>query len=200
MSTNTNTNTYLCNTCDKKYTRKSSLEKHIVLCEFLTRTKREKQILNEEDRDIPSYHQLVNIVQELSIKYNALENQLSEMQKWVEKKKKKINVVSWLNMNIEPTMHFQEWTNSFVIHEEHFQFLMGNTITDCFQHILEEHLTTPAQIYPIKCFSQKSNLFYIFTPEKEWRQMAFEDFTYLLKIIQSKLLKSLSSWKIQNKK
>jgi hypothetical protein len=211
-------NTYICNTCDKKYTRKSSLEKHSVLCAFLIKTEREKQIQKEEERDIPSYLQLVNIVQELSIKYNKLENELTEMQKWVEKKKKKINVISWLNTNMETTITFSDWVNSFSIHEEHFQFLMNNTIVDCFQNILEENLTTQKSktetetVHPIKCFSQKNNLFYIYAipipipiPNEsidcvcEWRQMSFDDFIYLLKVIQSKLLKALMLWKTKNK-
>lgn len=203
---------HTCDTCDKKYTQKSSLQKHIVLCAFITKTKREKQIQNEEDTDIPTYFQLVHIVQELSIKYNKLENQLSEMQKWVEKKKKKINVVSWLNINMEPRIYFQDWIKTFVIKEQHFQFLMENTIVDCFQHILEEQLTaretkeskeaeaeSESNLYPIKCFSQKSNLFYIYTSDKEWRQMMFEDFIHLFKQIQGQLLKALTAWKIKNK-
>ena len=204
-------NVYSCDTCDKKYTQKSSLQKHIVLCGFITKTKREKQIQKEEDSDIPTYFQLVNIVQELSIKYNKLENQLTEMQKWVEKKKKKINVISWLNINMEPRIYFQDWIKTFVIKEEHFRFLMENTIIDCFQNILEEHLTTRETkeaetesnletVYPIKCFSQKNNLFYIYTSDKEWRQMTFEDFISLFKQIQGQLLKALTLWKIQNKK
>jgi hypothetical protein len=199
-------NVYSCDTCDKKYTQKSSLQKHIVLCGFITKTKREKQIQKEEDSDIPTYFQLVNIVQELSIKYNKLENQLTEMQKWVEKKKKKINVISWLNINMEPRIYFQDWIKTFVIKEEHFRFLMENTIIDCFQNILEEHLTIRETesnletVYPIKCFSQKNNLFYIYTSDKEWRQMSFEDFICLFKQIQGQLLKALTTWKIQNKK
>jgi len=190
---------HACDTCDKKYTQKSSLQKHIVLCGFITKTKREKQIQNEEDTDIPTYFQLVHIVQELSIKYNKLENQLSEMQKWVEKKKKKINVVSWLNINMEPHIYFQDWIQTFVIREEHFQFLMENTIIDCFQNILEEQLTKKEIVYPIKCFSQKSNLFYVYTSDKEWHQMTFEDFIHLFKQIQGQLLKALTTWKIKNK-
>jgi len=55
-------------------------------------------------------------------------------------------------------------------------------------------------VYPIKCFSQKNNLFYIYTSDKEWRQMTFDDFISLFKQIQGQLLRALTSWKIQNKK
>lgn len=65
------------------------MEKHTVLCAFLIKTEREKQIQNEEDKDIPSYLQLVGIVQELSLKYSLLEKEMTEMQKWVEKRKRR---------------------------------------------------------------------------------------------------------------
>ena len=199
----------MCNTCDKKYMRKSSLEKHSVLCEFLIKTEREKQIQKQEETDIPSYHQLVNIVQQLSLKYSRLENEMEEMRKWVEKKKKKINVVNWLNTNVIPYTSFHDWVNTISINDEHFQLLMTNNIVDCFQAILEEYLSSQIlqpgsgstlQIYPIKCFSQKQNLFYIYLSDGgEWRQMTFEDFMQLFKIIQSKLLKATTEWKQKNK-
>lgn len=210
---NMSKNIYLCDTCDKKYIKKSSLEKHIVLCAFLTKTKREKHIQQEEDNDIPTYLQLVHIVQELSIKYNKLENQLEEMHKWVEKKKKKINVISWLNENMTPRFYFQDWIDGFNIHEEHFQFLIEHSIVECFQYILEEQLTKregegeakgeakaeAETVYPIKCFSQKNNLFYIYVSDNNWRQMTFDDFIYLFKKIQGRLLKALTAWKAKNK-
>ena len=191
---------YTCNTCDKKYMRKSSLEKHAVLCAYLIKTEREKQIQKQEEADIPTYHGLVNIVQELSLKYIRLENEMEEMRKWVEKKKKKINVINWLNANILPSTSFHEWANTININDEHFRLLMTNNIVDCFQSILEEYLSlSVTQIFPIKCFSQKQNLFYIYLSENEWRQMTFEDFMYLFKIIQGKLLKTTAEWKQKNK-
>jgi len=194
--------TYKCTTCEKKYSRKSSYDKHLILCDFLIKSKEEKKIINEESRDLPNYMQLVNIVQELSLKYVRLENQLSDMQKWVEKKKKKINVISWLNDTIYPTKSFLQWSASLQIEDRHFEFLLENTIIQTIQLILEENVTNSSvqpEILPIKCFSQKSNLFYIYTAEVGWHVMAFEDFIKILKPIQSKLLNTLIQWKTTNK-
>jgi hypothetical protein len=192
---------YGCETCGKKYLRKSSLEKHIILCEFLSKTKREKDILKEEENDLPSYLQLTYIVQELSLKYSKLEKQMEDMQKWIEKKKKKINVISWLNSNVEPPQTFTDWINELILKEEHFEFLMENNIIQTIHLILEENLTSN-KIYPIKSFSQKINVFYICESNKSrciWKQMIFEDFAKLLKNIQNKLLILLSQWRITNK-
>jgi hypothetical protein len=194
-----NTN-YCCILCEKKYTRKSSYDKHVVLCDFLFSSKREKQITNQETEDMPSYHQLVNIVQELTIKYSQMENKLAAMQKWVEKKKKKINVIQWLNNNSEPTSQaFEEWIKNINIQENHFEYLMKNNIVETVQCILEEYITNSNSNIPIKCFSQKTNCFYIYENNNEWRQMIFEDYTKLLNIIQRKLLITLTDWREKNK-
>ena len=191
---------HYCQTCDKTYMRKSSLEKHKILCDFLSKTKREKKISKEEEDDLPSYLQLTYIVQELSLKYSKLENQMDEIQKWIEKKKKKINIISWLNTNIEADLTFQDWVTHFELNESHFEFLMENNIFQTIYLIFEDNFSTD-KIYPIKTFTQKNNLFYICETIEPcvWRQMTFEDFIKILKIIQNKLLILLSQWRITNK-
>jgi len=203
--------TYTCVICEKHYSRKSSYDKHKILCDFLIKSKEEKKILNEEADDLPTYMQLVSIVQELSLKYTRLETQLTDMQKWVDKKKKKINVISWLTDTIHPTKTFLQWTSSLKVEEHHFEFLLENTIIQAMQLILEENVTnntSQPEILPIKCFSQKSNLFYIYDTPKPlseppeeciWRVMAFEDFIKILKPIQNKLLTILLDWKTAKK-
>jgi hypothetical protein len=50
-----------CAVCNKQYTRKSSLDKHKILCDFKMKTKRERQIDMEESSDIPTYYELIKI-------------------------------------------------------------------------------------------------------------------------------------------
>ena len=64
---------YSCSLCKKEYTRKGSLDKHTVLCEFKSKSRLELQVAVEEASDKPTYDQLVQIVQELSIKYVKME-------------------------------------------------------------------------------------------------------------------------------
>jgi hypothetical protein len=58
-------------------------------------------------------------------------------------------------------------------------------------------------VCPIKCFSQKPNIFYVSekTPDGKsiWRQLELDELLLLLKKIQSKLLVELSRWKLENK-
>jgi hypothetical protein len=84
---------YCCNLCKKSYTRKSSLDKHKLLCDYKTKSKLEHKVEDEELGDTPTYEQLVKIVQELAFKYVKLEEKIEQMQVWVSQKKQKIKVI-----------------------------------------------------------------------------------------------------------
>jgi hypothetical protein len=203
---NLNNRKYCCDICKKDYIRKSSLDKHKILCDFKYKTEREREIELEESSDIPNHYQLVKIVQELMIKNNRLEERINEMQKWVDKKKKKINVILWLNTNINPTIGFKEWAMTLVeVKEEHVEYLMENNLYQTMQKIFEYNLPEDNEdfVYPIKCFSQKGNMFYIADKSEDgkgiWRQMVHSDLSNLLVIINSKMLLCLTKWKHNNK-
>jgi hypothetical protein len=165
---------------------------------------RERQIEIEEAGDIPTHYELTKIVQELTLKLTKMEEKMEEMQKWVEKRKKKINVVLWLNTNSVPFVGFNEWVNNYItIKTDHLQDLMENTLFTTIQKIIEYNLDASSETkYPICCFSQKQNIFYICEKkedtEPEWRHAALTDITLLLKVIQNKLTKEFLIWKTAN--
>jgi len=201
-------NKYCCRVCNKQYTNKSSLVKHKILCDFKAKTEREKEIEFEESGDMPTQVQLVRIVQELTIKMMKMEEKMAEMQKYVDKKKKKINVVSWLNTNINPTIGFLEWINiSLTVVPEHFHILMEDTLFNTIQKIFEDNLCNKTDfVYPIYAFSQKPGIFYVCEKKEtdtnelinEWRQLVLADMVLMLKTIQNRIIKELTKWKIEN--
>jgi hypothetical protein len=195
---------FCCGVCNKPYTLKSSLDKHKILCEFKMKTKRENQIELEELGDIPSHLQLVKIVQQLSLELEKANEKLSEMEKWVSKKKRKLNIVLWLNTNVTPTMGFLEWVHTeLVVKPDHFENLMENNLFNTIQQIFVDNLSTKEDmVYPISCFTQKSGVFYICEKKEdgspEWRQLVLEDMVLLLKIVKNNMLKQVTKWKEEN--
>lgn len=198
------TTQYCCLVCNKQYTKKSSLDKHKILCDFKLKSKREKQIETEELGDVPTHLELVKIVQELTLKMMKMDTKMEEMQKWVVKKKKKINVISWLNSNVSSSIGYLEWVHTCVnVNSEHFEGLMENNIYHTFQQILQHNLSkTDDYMYPICCFTQKPGLFY--KCEKngdeitEWKEMDNSDILLLLKMIHTNMIKELTKWKNDN--
>jgi len=196
-----------CLLCGKKYIQKSSLKKHNILCEFQQRTKREKQIDKEEIQDIPTYQELVQIVQELSLKYEKMEIQMQEFQKWTQKTKKKMNVLDWLNENVTPEQDFYSWLKEINIQEDHFNCLMEQNAIETFQQVIE-HCIPLKNLNPLQSFSQKTNIIYIFTntntndnqeKKEKWIEMTWDIFIKILQNIQHKLLKELSIWREKHK-
>ena len=112
---------YRCLICKKEYTRKTSLDKHKLLCDYKSKSKSELITEDEEIGDKPSYDQLVKIVQELSIKYGKMETKLDDLQQWIARRKKKQDVISWLNANVNATVGFLEWVTMLIeVNAKHF--------------------------------------------------------------------------------
>lgn len=200
------TSMYSCALCKKGYTRKSSLDKHMVLCEFKSKSKLELQVAVEEAPDKPTYDQLVKIVQELSIKYVRMEEKMGEMQQYIDRKKKKVDVIGWLNAHVRPTTGYIEWTNSIVsVEPSHFLYLLRpeTTIFDTIHEVFAYNLEKRDFICPLTCFAQKNGVFYICEPEQEngfvWVELELKDFVLLLKQVQRKLIGELSEWRKENR-
>jgi hypothetical protein len=197
---------YKCLICKKEYTKKASIDKHRILCDFKSKSKAELIIEDEESSDKPTYDQLVKIVQELAIKQEKMAEKMEEMQQYIARKKQKLDVITHLNQNVNATIGFLEWVTSTIqVSAAHFVHLMENTVFQTFQLILEQNLINPDPkfVYPIKCFKDKANIFYICEKGDEnesiWRPAEATEITQLLKKIQVLLLSELAKWKLTNK-
>lgn len=202
-------NKYCCSVCKKSYTRKSSLDKHKILCDFKSKSKQEHQLDEEELGDTPTHEQLVKIVQELTFKYVKLEEKMEHLQKWVNQKKQKIKVIDWLNEHVVSTIGFKEWMSVIQVLPDHALSLFENNIFQAFQLIIEYNFTQNLKetnndfVYPIKCFSQKTNIFYVCekTPDNKcvWEQVSTDVVLVFLRKIQNKIIGELTKWKLENK-
>jgi hypothetical protein len=207
-SISTNNSSYSCPTCKKPYTRKGSLEKHKVLCEFKSKSKLDLQVEVEEASDKPTYDQLVKIVQEFAIKHGKLEEKVNEMQQYIDRKKKKVDVIAWLNTHVKPTTGYLEWVNIIVtVEPSHFQYLLKpeTTIFDLIHEVFVYNFLKRDFICPFTCFAQKNGIFYICEPLADgssfsWKELVLADFVMLLKRVQKKLLGELSEWRKTNQK
>jgi pterin-4a-carbinolamine dehydratase len=202
-STSSSSSSYCCDLCKKSYTRKSSLDKHKLLCDYKSKSKLDYKVEDEELGDVPTHEQLVKIVHELAFKYVKLEEKVEQMQAWVSQKKQKIKVIDWLNEHVNATIGFKEWTTTITVTPHIALSLIDYNAFQIFQHVLEYNLSKGTEfIHPIKCFSQKQNVFYVCekTPDGKnvWTQMETDDLLLVLKKVQNKLLSELSKWKLEN--
>jgi len=190
-----------CEYCGKEYTRKTSWQRHVLLCETLHKSKREQLCEQEETDNIPTRAELYHIIQELAVKYENLQEKMNELQKWVQSKKKKVDIIDWLNSHFPhpsyPTL--TTWICRLQIDECHVQQLMEESLVQTIQNILRTHLPTNTPL-PLAAFTQKTNILYtLYQIEIDntftWKTFSQEEFVSLIKQIHSRLLRRLCEWR-----
>jgi len=205
-----------CVYCGKSYKTRKNLDKHIILCEIWHQSKSKKNTnitkkSNDDEDDtiiIPSQKQMYQIILELANKCNRLENKVNELNKFITKKIKKIDVLDYLNNDLQkPNISFDNITEIIKVNEQDIEYLFNNSYLETMNHILTRsiynHDNNPL---PIIAFIQKQNYIYIFdktnsqTQENNlsWQTISREKFIRFLNIIQFKISKAFSEWRKTN--
>lgn len=194
-----------CEFCSKQYKLRSSFNKHHILCEVIYRANRSRSVnkeTEEVEQELPSPKLMYQMFLELAFKYNKLEEKVEQMSKFVNKTKKKINVLEWLNNNsdFKPALVFENLSNSIHILETDIQFLFNNNFYDLLNLILTRHIYDDAFCSPLFSFIQKSNTIYIYSDLKSdlnclWIELSREKLIYFLNIIHHKIFKKFLDWR-----
>jgi len=200
---------FYCHFCGKAYKNKNNLEKHTILCEIIYKTnnnKNKKQSDQDEEEELPSQRRLYQMLIELGRKYNSLEEKVDEMSKWITKKKKKINILEWLNMNIVPETTFDKLHELIQITEEDIEYLFQSNFLDTLNMVFSRTISNiEDNKRPIFTFQQKQGMFYIYNQEQQqeqeqtnWTILSREKLVQFLNRCHRKISKSLSDWKKKN--
>jgi hypothetical protein len=199
-----------CEYCGKEYKRKTSLDKHLILCEIVYKAKkRDKRIDNETEliyEDLPSPKQMYKMFLELALKYNKLEEKMELMSKFVDKTKKKINVLDWLNTssNLKPELLFDNLADNISILDSDIDLLFNTSFYDIINEIFIRNIYEKDENQiPLFAFIQKANTIYIYnkdniTFEMGWVELSREKLIYFLNKVHFKIVKMLTEWNTKN--
>lgn len=191
-----------CIYCGKSYKKRINLEKHVILCELLNKSK--KRVIDkdndDDNEDTPSNNKIYNILLELGSKFNKLEEKVDELNKWVVKKKKKINVIEWLNTNITPEIKFDNLIEKIIIEDNDIEYLFKNSFADTLNSIFSRSIYNLYESkYPVFAFVQKSNIFYIYENEETgWVELNRESLIKFLNKVHMKICRVFSQHKKDN--
>jgi hypothetical protein len=178
-----------CIICGKTYKTRTRLEKHLLLCELLKRSK-SSSVIDEDETDIPSQRKLYLMLLELGHKYNKMEKKVEELNKLCVKQKKKINVIEWLTNNITPKSNISHFHENVSILESDVEFLFHNsfysTLNGIFNRINDKD-------WPICGFVQKNNVLYSY--ENNWHELTKDALYKFLNKIQMKISIKMLEWK-----
>jgi hypothetical protein len=156
---------------------------------------------------------------EMAQKYSRLEERMNEVNKWVNKKKKKINVLEWLNTNITPVLLFENLSEKIIVTDDDINFLLNNTFYDTINELFSKTIyiksenenendndnNTEHTMYPIFTLIQKSNTIYIYdkpidnnsnsNSNNVWQECTREKLVKFLNIVHIKISKHFYNWK-----
>ena len=206
-----------CTWCGKGYKTRVNLDKHVILCELIHKSSKKHgsnknsdlTYLNSYDEigdDLPSPKKMYQMLLELGYKYSKLEEKMEEVNKFVVKKKQKINVVEWLNSNITPSLVFENLIDQIKINDSDIEFLFENNFLDMINGVLSRFVYNGEYCIPLFAFSQKANVFYAFvnlnnnkcSDDKccgNWSELSKDQLMKFLMRIQMKVSKAFCEWK-----
>jgi len=193
-----------CFYCHREYQRKVYFERHVVACQFLSKSNKERELELEEVADTPSIRDLYKIIMELAAKCNQLETQLKEVSKWAALKKQKLNILDWLNehrvnetKNDVGRLSFNDVLNTLTITQDDLNVLFETDYTGGVMHVLKRHLSS-SDSSPLCAFTTKENVFYVFM-EKEWVLCNNEYYTKLMHLLDKQFMGAFIEWQTKNK-
>ena len=189
-----------CPHCQRSYQRKTFYDRHVAVCNMLCKSKKERVLDAEEQSDTPTVRDLYKVVMEMTLKYNTLEQKFKEMEKFVNAKKQKLDIVVWLNAKHLNTVDYSTWFNTITVKREHLEILFQTDYVNGVVKALLDALLREDDNVPVRAFSEKPNVFYIFqNKEKQWSIMDDECYLKLMYLLDKKFMVEFGKWTEENK-
>lgn len=197
---------FQCGLCHREYKLKICYDKHIVICDALSKsTYMRKKELEQNTSTIPSTRDLYALVLHLVAKNDQLEKRVDEMSKWVDTKKRKLHITEWLNEKYPKdkiNMPFESWLEYIKsrITLAHLEMVFNSDFVSGAADTLYEIIRGDSDNNtPIKAFDQKDNTLYVFIEaENSWTIMLPEQVNKLGNILMRRLMGECANWRKEN--
>lgn len=197
---------YKCKFCTQEYKEKFNFDRHVGFCEFSFKSAKEIDNEIEAFEKAPSPSELFAYVKELSIRVGKLEKENAQLKQFVQKEKKRIDVLDWLNNRCEsvPDFTFTTWFTELPVEsylEKVFEYDLLTALIKCLDHTFE-NMEKP----PICAFSQKAGMFYVFERSNsclgqlgKWSQISNKQLDKWFSFMATKMIAAFKNWYEENK-
>jgi len=190
-----------CPHCLRTYQRKVYFDRHVGLCQMLSKTKHERLMEVEEQADTPTLRDLYAVVMSLTEKYSQMEKKFTELSKYASIKKQKLNIVDWLNTNFSSqATDYTEWFKSIRVQKEELYVLFQTDYVGGVMALIKQLLTIEDEKRPVRAFTAKDGVFYIYQEtENCWEVADAETFQKLMFSIDKQFMSAFVEWQNENK-
>lgn len=176
-----------CKYCHHSWKHKKDYEKHLACCEYFYQFRRKPQTeMDDYGCKLPTQKELFRFVQELSLKCERLEKEVARLKTTVSVRQKKVIVECLNNSTTMPSNTFFDWWKTIKLQmpvtlnykeetemSSHWSIISNTFLYRVFNIGLVEGVKCvlgkfieiekqKRRVLPIRCFTQKPNMFYIY--------------------------------------
>jgi uncharacterized protein YeeX (DUF496 family) len=178
-----------CPHCAREYKRKGCYDKHVTMCKILATKKSD----NEDNPNNISLKEIYTLVSELAFRQKKMEEQITELTKWVDTKRKKVSIIDWLNENIKCNIDYNKWKKSIKVNRNHLEKIFQDDYIEGICSIIKKNLPPEDDTICIKAFDKKENILFIYT-DHEWKILSQENFETLIGLLDKLVMKEFVNW------
>ena len=159
------TSSHKCSFCGRGYQRKIYYSRHVAICELMCKSIKERQLENQERDDTPGVRELYDVILEMVTKMSAMEKKMNEMSKWVDSKKRKMNIIEWLNeTHKNMALSVEEFIERIKVERCHLEHLFKEDYNKTILKVIKDVLSGDDENkMPIKAFDIKPNVLFVYT-------------------------------------
>ena len=201
---------YCCAYCNKRYIMKSAYNNHLIRCKLANFSSKYDNTMKNESLglSIDSLKQNMNINNLFAIvimlynKYEKMEADYNDLKKYIAIVKNKINNVDYLNQHYSSGLAISQFLDSIIFNQETLNKIFKYDYVDGIFNILIdtiECLNSQHMLIPIKCFSNKENVLYMFDGSV-WSIMDDINLRKFIKYFDKKILTQFVLWKTDAEK
>lgn len=186
---------YKCTFCGKLYVKPQTLQKHVVICQFIVNNK--EYIQDHDIEPVVSTGQIYELLRVLINKTTAMETEIRNLKRLV-KTNSKIDIYLWLSSSVIPDFSFEEFTENIRVFDKHIDYLKNRSICETINTIIGEHIKNCDNNrygIPLYCSTEKSKLMYIYNCSSTWIEFDNTCLTRFLNNVHKKILIALCEWR-----
>ena len=188
-----------CHHCSKNYKIKKAFDRHILVCNILSKTTTERKYENEEYENLPNLKEMYSMIKMLILKNEQLEKQVNKMNSWINNKKR-VNIIEWLNENDTPNLDFNQWIETIEISNEHMEFVFEHNFVEGIDLTVREIMNKDLELRPLKSFEQREGIIYVYNgSENKWEIIGNHQMELIFIKITKGLLNQLKLWQDKNR-
>ena len=201
---------FSCSNCQRVYKRISAYQKHYSICAII---RRKKDDFDDDRRDYEDYAKLSSlskeemgsILKDVLIKYQIMEKKVNELTAYVSMKRKKIDVIEWLNVNKKISVSastgmfdFVTWVSQLKITRKHLEYIFEHNFVKVFSYIILQ--LSEEENIPICAFTHKEGSLYVYNSDTlSWGHITYEQLKSMIASIRIQINTEFKLWQDDHK-